>query len=248
MTELLPPERLEELLAGHVLGNLSPEEAEELKQLLIEYPELAVEMRHLQEVLEVMPYALPEASPAPALRSVLLETASGERRSIPTQKARVKRFPFQWSRAIGSIAALVVLALGVDNVHLRQRLTDQEALVARQEDVIAMLQEPNTHTVSLKGMNWASTASGSVLMTPGETNIVLVLQNLPILPKGQSYHLWSVVGSEKISWGQFNPNQQGTVFVKLSPPSSQMNTLIVTIESISVLKRPAGPMVMTSSL
>jgi len=50
----LVPERLEELIAGYVLGNLSPEEAEELRRLVAEHP---AEVHRLQEVLELMPYA-----------------------------------------------------------------------------------------------------------------------------------------------------------------------------------------------
>lgn len=82
MTGPLLPERLEELMAGYVLGNLTPEEAEEFRQLLTEHPELAEEVHRLQEVLEVLPYALPEVAPPLHLRSAILESASVD--SIPT--------------------------------------------------------------------------------------------------------------------------------------------------------------------
>ena len=75
MTESLLPERLEELIAGYVLGNLSSEEAEELRQLLTEHPKLSAEIHRLQEVLELMPYALPEVNPPQHLRSAILEAA-----------------------------------------------------------------------------------------------------------------------------------------------------------------------------
>jgi hypothetical protein len=38
MTDHLPPEQLDELLAGYALGDLSPEEAETLQQQLAETP------------------------------------------------------------------------------------------------------------------------------------------------------------------------------------------------------------------
>ncbi|HEY9805370.1 MAG TPA: anti-sigma factor [Candidatus Obscuribacterales bacterium] len=248
MTGPLPPERLEELLAGYVLGNLSSEEAEELQKILVEHPEFRDELHHLQQALEVLPYALPESFPVSALRSNLLETASLKNNARSTPKTKIIRFSLPWKQLAGGLAAALVLVFCVDNYRLRQQAVSQQALIARQKDVIAMLQQPNTHLVSLKGLEPAAAASGSIVITPGESNIVLVLQNLPILPAGQFYYLWSVVEGKKILWGQFKANSQGRVFVKLVPPSSEMTALVVTVESGSQPERPAGPMVMTSSL
>jgi anti-sigma-K factor RskA len=252
MTGPLLPEQLEELMAGYVLGNLSSEEAEELKQLLTEHPELATQVHHLQEVLEVMPYGLPEVAVPQHLRQTILETAAADPIASENpnlvSRARQKSSPLLWSYLISSVAAILALAFGLDNYRLRQQVTTTQALIAKQKDVIAMLQQPNTHLVSLKGMEPASTASGSIIMTPGEPKAVLIVQNLPVLPKGQFYQLWSVVNEEKISWGQFNTSKQGTVFVKLSMPSNpKVTALVVTVEGAPVSKSPEGLMVMKSN-
>lgn len=242
MTESLLPERLEELIAGYVLGNLSSEEAEELRQLITEHPQLSTEIHLLQEVLELMPYALPEVDPPQHLRSTILAAAD-----VPIKRDSTPKRSFPW-RQIAGIAALLVLTIGVDNYRIRQQLSTVQAEVVRQKDVIAMLQNPQTHLVSLKGMDMASAASGSIVMTPGE-QIVLILQKLPTLPQGQFYQLWAVVNGKKIPSGQFNASSQGTVFTKLStPPSSEVTALVVTVEVSAAPKSPSGPMVMTSSL
>lgn len=253
MTGPLLPEQLEELMAGYVLGNLSSEETEEFRQLLTEHPELATQVHRLQEVLEVMPYALPEVAPPQQLRWAILETASAD--SVPSEnpnpvlRKRRNGSPLLWSSLIGSVAAILALAFGLDNYRLQQQVTTMQAQIARQKDVIAMLQQPNTHLVSLKGMEPAATASGSIIMTPGEPKAVLIVQNLPVLPKGQFYQLWSVVNEEKIPWGPFNTSQHGTVFVKLSMPSNlEMTSLVVTVEGSPVPKSPEGLMVMKSNL
>lgn len=259
MTQPLLPDRLEELMAGYVLGNLSSEEAEELRQLLQEHPELIKEVALLQEVLEVIPLALPDVEPPPHLRSAILETFTADRIgrqnshiSKPPNllsKGEVKRSLFRWSWVLGSAAALLALAFSLDNYRIRQRMTTLEATVARQKDVIAMLQQPNTQLVSLKGMDQASAASGNIVVTPGEPQAVLILQNLPILPKGQFYQLWSVVNQEKVPWETFKTSEQGTVFVKLSLPTNfDVSALIVTVEASPVSKTPTGPMVMTGTL
>lgn len=259
MTEPLFPEALEELMAGYVLGNLSSEEAEELSRVLKENPELATEVASLQEVLEVMPYALPDIAPPSHLYDSILEAAATNPVAFPNKivaanphallREKLKLFSLRWSPIIGSVAALLALAIGLDNYRLRQQITTLEAQVVRQKDVIAMLQQPNTHLVSLKGMAQASAASGSIVVTPGEPKAVLILKNLPVLPKGQFYQLWSVINEEIVAWEQFNTNEKGTVFVKLSlPTNGEVTTLVVTVEASPLLKNPAGPMVMTGSV
>ena len=259
MTLPLIPERLEELIAGYVLGNLNPEEVEELTRLLTENPELAKEVVCLQEVLEVIPYALPDIVPPPHLYSEIQEAVTTANKALPTPNVsgkynslpqeKLKHFPIRWSLMFGSVAALLAVAVGLDNYRLRQQITTLEAQVVRQKDVIAMLQQPNTHLVSLKGMAQASAASGSIVITPGEPKAVLILKNLPVLPSGQFYQLWSVTNNEKIAWEQFNTNDRGTVFVKLSMPTNgEVTTLVVTVEASPLPRNPAGPMVMTGSL
>lgn len=259
MSEPLLPEHLEELLAGYVLGNLSPEEAEELRQLLTEHPELVQEVARLQEVLEAIPYALPDVAPPEHIRSAILTAASANSVAAsnpgasqhPSSSARkgLKRSLSRWSWVLGSAAALLALTVSLDNYRIRQQMTTLEAQVAKQKDVIAMLQQPDTQLVSLKGMAQASAASGSIVVTPGEPKAVLILQNLPVLPKGQFYQLWTVVDDEKIPWEQFSTNQKGTVFIKLSlPANSQVTRLVVTVEASPTQENPVGPMVMTGTL
>ncbi len=134
MTEPLPPEQLEELMAGYVLGDLSPEEAEEFRRLVAENPDLDTEVNHLQEALGLMPYALPEVMPPPRLRSAILEAtqATGSR---PTPKRSLP-----WSRIAAGVAVLSALALGLDNYNLRQDLRTAQARMTRQQQDLSATQ------------------------------------------------------------------------------------------------------------
>ncbi|OLP16949.1 anti-sigma factor [Leptolyngbya sp. 'hensonii'] len=247
MTERFPPERLDELMAGYVLGNLSPEEAEVLRRHLADHPELATELQRLQQVLETMPYALPEVCPSEALRSTILGAAAMPSNWVPIQRPKLGTSVRRWGILAG-VAALAV-AIGLDSYRLRQQIVVLRTQVAKQHDVITMLQQPKTHLVSLKGMDQAAEASGSIVVTPGEPKAVLLLRNLPALPKGQHYQLWLVIDGEKVAWEHFNANENGFVFTKLSLlDDSQITTLVVTVEGSPDPKIPTGPMVMTSSL
>lgn len=247
------PERLDELLAGYVLGDLSPEEAEDLRQQLEADPHLAAEVQQLQQVLAALPYALPETAPPDRLRDTLLNSVAEPVVAEPVVAEPVAIAPRRkrrqtligWGIAAG-VAALSVGAIGLDNARLRQQVTGLQAQVGKQQDVIAMLQQPKTRLVSLKGMDRAADASGSIVVTPGEPKAVLVLQNLPALPQGQYYQLWAVVAGQKIPWERFSSNDRGNVFTKLLLPANQITTLVVTVEAATDPRNPSGPMVMTS--
>jgi hypothetical protein len=243
MTEPTQNEHIQELLAGYVLGDLSPEEAEELKQLLEENPHMIDEVNQLQEALAAIPYSLPETIPSPNLRSATLKAAT-ELSPIPVPSKNRKLLLLMST----GIAALLALFFGFNNYQIKQQLVLSKAEIARQKDLIAMLEDSQTKLVSLKSTKEASSASGNVIYTPGHPEGVIVIQNLPILPSGKFYYLWCIVNGKKIASGHFNSNEQGRVFVKL-PLSidSGISGVAVTVE-VSPNPPTPGPTVMMTKL
>lgn len=257
MVDPVSPNHIQELLAGYALGDLSPEEAEQLRQLLANHPEIEAEMQQLQEVLAAMPYALPPTEPPTALKASLLQAAAQS--PVPVRH----RWPL---RVIGSsIAALLILALSVDNLRQRQyihqmdgeitalqtQVDRQQTQLATQKDTLDMLREPKTKLVSLRGMDPMSDACGNLVITPGQGEAVVMLQKLPVLPDGQSYYLWAAIAGQNVALRGFNADDQGKVFFKvpLAKLSGDGKTgLAVTIEVSPDPTQPQGPMVMTSSL
>ncbi|MBD1905072.1 anti-sigma factor [Funiculus sociatus GB2-A5] len=243
MTEPLNPEHLEELMTGYVLGDLNPEEALEFQRLLAENPQLATEVSSLQEALEMLPYALPEVTPPPHLRTAILEAAN----SSLTPTSTPKRFSLPWSKIAAGAAALLALALGLDNYNLRQQLKTVQA----QNEVIEVLQQRNTRLFTLTGTENANTASGSIAINTNEQKAVIVFQNLPASPVGQIYRLWAIVDDKKIACANFDASQQGTVLAEFTIPaaacSSTKSTLAVTLEPSTLPPQPVGPAVMVES-
>ncbi len=280
MADFIPPEPLQDLLAGYVLGDLTPEETNILEQQLQQQPELRAELQQLQETLAAMPYALPAVHPPVDVRDRLLQTittvapaatALGEPlvtgtevRSMASAPSR-RRDRQRWPMIMGSMAALVALALGVDNWRLRQDLVMAQAEVNRQiaplrqdlaaakaqlasqKDLIAMLQQPATQLVTLKGMDGMAPAKGNVVVTPGDRAVIVALQNLPPLQPGQYYYLWANEAGQKVACGKFTAAETGEVFVKLIlPNTSNSKQLAITVENSPTMTAPQGPMVMVS--
>ncbi|MCU0533459.1 MAG: anti-sigma factor [Hydrococcus sp. Prado102] len=249
MREPLSPEQIEALMAGYVLNDLSPEEAQEFERMLRENPNLMEQVKRLQETLDVLPYALPEVEPPPSLREAILEATA------PQPVRRVSRLP--WGIA-ASIAALVALALGLDNYRLRQdlQLARQDLQVAlakvktaqQREAAIDVLQQPNTRVFSLAGTDKANAASGSIAIDSQDKKAVIVIKNLPTPPEGQIYRLWAIIDDKKIACADFKATQQGNVLEEFSLPaeacSTTKSTLAVTLEPFPAPPQPVGPAVM----
>lgn len=251
MTGPVSPEHLEELMAGYVLGNLAPEEAEEFRQLLAERPQLATEVNRLHEALELLPYALPEVELPPHLRSSILDTVQADINRNPVR--RWSRLP--WSKIVGGVAALFALAIGIDNYRLRQELqrASRDNYLLQQElktatTVINALQQPNTRVFSLVGTKEANTASGSILLDLDAQRAVVALQNLPAPPSDKIYRLWAIADNKPIACAEFNASQQGTVLDEFSlrtpACSTTTSTLAVSLEPSSLPPQPVGPIVM----
>jgi len=236
------PEHLEELIAGYVLGNLCSEEAEEFKHLLAEKPELIQQVNQLQEVLGLLPYALPEIRPPQHLRLAIVEAVNDP---VNTKVAR-KQFVLPWSKIIASVAAIFSLAFGIDSYRLRQELSSAK-------DVLTVLDGRDTHLYSVKGKDKTSTAFGSVLIDFDADKAAIALNNISSPPTGQSYWLWAVVNDRIIRCGQFNVGTNGFALDKISVPDDaykegdEISKLLITLESSQSPSYPSEQIVIVSA-
>ncbi|MEB3294853.1 MAG: anti-sigma factor [Synechococcales bacterium] len=255
-------DELQELLAGYVIGNLDSEEAQDLHQLLKQHPELRQDVRVLQEVLSTMPYALPKIYPTQGVRDRVLQNSFTS--PLPgTPKPRLGSGSAggigTWM--VGIAVGSILFALGLHNyylwqtlqlarVELHQHQTQSAAAqtqLAHQQALMTMLQNPQTHLVSLRGQALWATASGNVMMTHASEQAIVVLQNLQPLPQGQVYVLWAVAAGQKQACGAFNADEHGTVVVKLPVQVADRNVVLaVTIEQNPYPQQPTGPMVLTN--
>lgn len=254
---------MEELLAGYVLGNLTPEEVAEVNELLTSHPELLTEVTSLQETLSLLPLALPEASPSPSLRSRLLaqtqaqvehvsssDALTKEMRTAATEIPQLRRQPWPyakiWLAILGSVVAIVTVGLGLDSYRLRQELASARSDLDRYRDAVTLLRQPDNRLLSLKGMGATPTASGSITIAPSSQTAMLVIQNLSPLPKGKVYRLWAMSNGQKIDCAEIIPDAQGKVFLQIPLDRflSDMVKVAITIEPSQRTQQPTGEMVM----
>jgi anti-sigma-K factor RskA len=250
-------EAWEELLAGYVLGDISPEEVEEVNQLLISHPELFAEINSLQETLALIPTALPESLPPKDLRSRLLlqidvqqqeqfqlELASN---AIARRRKQTQMMPLsKWLAILSGVIATIAAGLSLDSYRLRQELANARSDVDQYRAVVATLRQPDNRLLSLKGMGATPTASGSITIAPSNQTAMIAIQNLAPLPKGKVYRLWAIVDGKKVECAEFVPDSQGQVWVKvpLDRFLSKTGTVAITVEPAQRNPESTGEMVM----
>jgi anti-sigma-K factor RskA len=248
-------EEWENLMAGYVLGDLTPEEVAEVHQLLALHPELVTEVEQLQEVLALLPLALREIYPSPKLRSQILENAQINLESPSESLIKLQTTHPTYNHlkkylnktfVIGGIMAALLIGLSIDSYRTRNQLAIAQSELSSYQEAIATLKQPNNRLLALKGMGEVPTASGSLVFA-SQTNLgFLTIQNLNIPPKNMSYCLWALVDGKKIYIAEFMPDQKGTVMLSVSVNQKLMEakSVVITLEPKQSTPEPKGEMVM----
>ncbi|MFM7575189.1 MAG: anti-sigma factor domain-containing protein [Snowella sp.] len=240
----------QELLADYVLGEVTPEEAETVRQLLIIHPELNEEISHLQETLALIPLALPESSPPKMLGANILHLAQIQGHAAHSMVDSLRKKSKAKLVALGSVALSVILGLGFYNYRLHHELVIAQNELSQYQKAIATLPESNHRLLSLKGTNKAPSATGVVLVMPKMGKAMVTVQNLKPLPQGKAYHLWAVSNGKKYDCGQFNADQKGQVMkqIPLDEIITNTSTLVITIEPTESITQPTGAEVMIGNI
>jgi len=250
------PENWQELMAGYALGDLSSEEAELLQRLLTENPDLTSEVDQFQEVLALMPYALPEPEPPPRLRDTILSQAQADQKPVgifreqrsPSQKPR-KNVP--WKTIGGAIAALVLITLAVDNYRLRQQTQQNQLTIGQLQQTVntnaalaTALQQPNAQLYALAG---TEKTSGSLVVVPAQNQVTMV-NDLPPLPKGKVYRLWAIAANatQPTYCGEFDAQPIATWSAPEAACSKNVAQMLITAELAIDPPIPKGELVMKS--
>jgi anti-sigma-K factor RskA len=259
MTEYKYPQEWEELLAGYVLGDLEPEEVTAMQEIIVNHPEIITEIDRLQETLAILPLGLSPSYPSETLRDRLASVAipqfveSSITAAANTGLKKSTNRQNIWklvSIGLGSISAIALIALGIDNYQMRQQIATNQVELQKYKQAIALLQGGDNRMIPLKGMGATPAATGSVMIAPSEKMAMISIQNLTQIPQETSYRLWAIADGKKVDCAQFRPDPQGNVFIKvpLGNALKQSTTVIITVEQNSDPNKnssePTGEMVM----
>jgi hypothetical protein len=240
-----PDPRLDELLAGHVLGDLDEGERRKLRDALAGDPDLQRRLDELRLTLELLPMALPDAAPPPArLRRRLLRAEAS--RLQPRAEEQPRRWALRPARLGVAAMAVGLVALGAQVVQLRGEVASLRQEPPAAAGPGAVLQA--SRTLRLRGTGGQAGISGEVVVNPGQDHNLLLIRGLPPAPPAHVYRLWANVDGRTKGCVRFVPDADGVVAMPIpSQPSSEAQALSITLEPLDPDgSQPSGTQLLTS--
>ena len=230
-------ERFQDLKESYALGALSEEERREVEEYLRENPFARTEIDDLASVASLLALAPEEQEPSERLRKSLLKQVRSEAGSAPAEGA--SRTAGGWmSRLFGvrgvaaGVAALALAALLIWNVTLQAEVRE--------------LRDFQMSAYELQGSGEASGAQGQIVNLDGE-RAMLVATDLPELPEGQTYEMWTIDEDEPESRGLFKAGE-GPSIKAIDQPISGAETFAITVEPEGGSPQPTSDPIVTADL
>ena len=224
-------EEARERISAYAIGALDPEEARAVEEYLrTASPEEQREWAAWRETAAMLPLALPEVAPPPALREDLLKRIAPAQATVLPFAA--PRRPASTMRQGLLLAASLLLAcasavLFWQNTRLlRERDQLAGKLDAMQRDWGQFL-SPGTRVVSLNGVETPQANAKIVWDTRQQVWKIYIL-NLPAPPPDKDYQLCYVTRDQKLSAAVFRTGPGGDKILELTLPPQALSGLAAT--------------------
>lgn len=255
MVRMMGHAEASELLGAYALDAVEPDEAEAVEAHLETCPRCRDELRSHREVVGVLAYAGQEAPEGMWDRVVarINDPGDGEgggREATPPMSLRLvrdggtsgdvarpgpgrARWRGRTAPTVGLLAAAVVVIalLGVQVARLQNRtshLSSEVSAMSGQPTMATVHQAistPGARVIALQPVTGGTTSLDAVILPGGQG--YLYDARLTPLTAAQTYQLWGVVGSEKISYGVLGPTPASVMSFRAS---SGVQALAVTAE------------------
>jgi hypothetical protein len=242
------------LAAGIPLGADRAELDAHLGEGCARCEELLVELRQAATALA---FGVPAAAPSDALRRRILASLEPARVPEATVGSPVRIWP-----VLAAAAALLVIAVGLDDAHLRRqredlrsqsaqlanRLQSAETELAQRTLRARVLESDDVRMLTLGGKDPQPKAQGRVFWSDRARRGVLVAGNLAPLASDRQYELWVFQKGKPINAGVFDVDAQGrALFESKDFPEAGVQNFAVTIEPRGGVPAPTGPIVLVGS-
>jgi anti-sigma-K factor RskA len=274
---LVTHEEYKEMLIAHALTALEESEAGALEAHLQTCADCHQEMDHWRESAALLALEARPLDPPPQLRPRILqdkekasdlekktESLNADRTATSNviELSRVPRRTWASVQTWGPIAAALVfvaliLSLAVlwkqNNTakqeldRLSNQIHENEQLLAREREAIAILTTPGARMAELSGTNVAPSAH-AMLAYDKSGRYVLMAKGLPLAPIGQAYQLWFIAGGQPIPGKVFSATASGDGTLNDQIPSVALNNAVfaITLEPESGVRAPTGAIYLRS--
>jgi len=220
------------IIESYVMGIASEAERTEFEQMCAQYPELVAERRKFEESLEA--YASeqsmrpPKEVKAKILKAIITMENSTKPRSIGLLR-------FVAAAAVILLIGMVVLYYQVNqqnkdlantNKLLSDKVNADEGAINKIKREVSI---PNTTIVNMVGTKRAPQSTANVYWDSTNSNVYLMVTNMPQLPSNKQYQLWALIDKTQKSLGVFDATDQNIILKMDSTKKAQ--AFAITIEN-----------------
>jgi anti-sigma-K factor RskA len=249
-------ERFEDLKDAYVLDALPEEERFSFEEYLAAHPERQAELDELAAVAGLLAFAPHEQEAPPELRRRVMEVVEAEaaprRNGRESVFARIAGYIGTWGLAFGA-AALLLIGLLSWNLLLQGQVEDLQGEVSNAQGQVSDLQaqvqdaqNQQTQTIALSG-TWADQGAEAEVASINDDKIILVADNLPSVPEGQTCQIWVIKGNAPEPSGLFQPGSDETA-APVTTPIKEGDTIAVTVEPAGGSEQPTSDPVLSAEL
>ena len=235
-------ERFDDLKEAYALGALSEEERREVEEYLRMHPELRAEVDDLLAVANLLALAPEEYEPSPKLRRDLMSRISSSPEATPAGPSSRQSGLWRLFGA-GGLAAAAALALVVIGMFAWNASLQEENLALQDE----LQEQRTTTTYALRGTGTAQQVRGEVVLVGGE-RAVLVVDDLPSPPEGQTYEAWILRDDAAEPAGLFEPNDAGRAAAPIEGSIEDADAVAVTVEPAGGSSSPTDDPLITANV
>jgi anti-sigma-K factor RskA len=210
------------VVENYVLGLATEAERQEFETACRQHPEVLQARVQFEQRLEAQ--LLQDAPPLPDELKKRIIGSIGSLSAQPATKtvetAPVRRMPVWKIAAAASVAALVGVLFWAISLNTRnQQLRNENAALQRRADSstaqLAQLQQdaqrmqgPGVKLATMKGTPKAPNALATVYWDTTNTDVYIMINNLPQPASDKQYQLWALLNGKPIDLGVFELKQQ----------------------------------------
>jgi anti-sigma-K factor RskA len=199
-------------------------------------------LRETREALLLLHRAITPMTPAPAVKTRVMEQiAGGKVIALPLKPRPAGR---RWQILTGTIAAGIIGAV-LTGLFYSKRYEPRHTVYTA---VVNLLRDPTTRDYSLYGIGPTPVARGRFLWNESGEGHIFV-SNLPPAPEGKMYAVWTIAQASAPRYAgtiTTDTSGQGGLHIKISKSDKTVETFAVTLEPVGTTAAPTGPMVLVS--
>lgn len=255
-------EPFETQAAAYALGALDGDDRAQFEEHLARgCAECSGVLRELGETLADVAREAPPMIPPAHVKTALMRRVTATAPSPVAVRWRRWRWGLATAAGLVAVSAFTagfvasryearIGAMARETAAVRANLQRQEAAlrdrVAVAQTILALLRDPATRVVTLGGLGSSPQAAGRIIWHEKNGGYLFVA-NLPPVPAGKAYELWTISGGQPRPAGLFTVDASGAASHPVEPAPGPVQVFAVTLEPAAGVPSPTGPMVLASA-